>query len=242
MAKYNNDLGAPEFGSNNYKALEQGEYDAVVHGIVSLGLRPDEFTNEAGAVEKKDPKIYLRVIFEIPGKLRDDGTTVTTSKSIKLTRDPVKGNWGKFLTSLGERVDKDSIDHYKSKEKLNGLLGKSVVVDVAEWKNGEGSSIATFRKLDPRLPQPKATRGVFFFNPLSPDLKIFRENLTFKTQQEVMSALNANQFPRELHEAWAEAQVARENEQQDNKAQPKQTAPHDSNNYHNAVDWNEESI
>lgn len=241
MTKYNNDLGAPEFGSN-YKALEQGEYDAVVHGIVSLGLRPDEFTNESGVTEKKDPKIYLRVIFEIPDKLRDDGTTTTTSKSIKLTKDPVKGNWGKFLTALGERVDKDNIDHYKSKEKLNSLLGKSVVVDVAEWKNGEGSSIAAFRKLDPRLPQPKATRETFFFNPLSPDLKMFRENLTFKTKQEVMSALNANQFPRELHEAWAEVQIERENKQQDNKTQPKATETRNNQDYSDAVDWNEESI
>lgn len=234
-----NDLGIVEGGGKTYPLLEEKDYDAVVHGIVILGRHPVEFQGQ-----KKEPQVFMRVILELPDVVRDDGTTATTGKKIKITSSVDKGNFAKFLQTLGLKVTEDNIRQYFSNEAQKSLLGKAVVASVAQWeKDGvRAASIREFAKLDPRLPQPKGVRGTFYFNPLSPDLKVFRENLTFRTQQEVMSALNANQFPRELHEAWAEIQIERENKQQDNKPQTKATEPHDSNNYNDAVDWNEESI
>jgi hypothetical protein len=228
---YTNDLGAPERGMNTkYTPLDSGDYDAVVHGIVSLGLNPDVYEGV-----QKTPKVFLRVIVELPDQLREDGTTITTSRKIKVSNSVDLGNWAKFLTALGEKVTEQNIKSYSSRDKLEDLLGKSVVAVVDQWESDTGltASIKEFRKLDPRLPQPKAVRETFFFNPLSPDLKIFKENLTFRTKQEVMSALNANQFPAELHQAWKEAQADNASKQQDKgRGQSVTTSPMQQTSYH----------
>jgi hypothetical protein len=213
-----NDLGVTSTGGKSYPVLEAKDYDAVVHGIVSLGRHPVEYQGT-----KKEPQVFLRIIVELPEVVREDGTTATTGKKIKVTNSVDKGNFAKFLTALGEKVTEANIESYFSNNAQKGLLGKAVVVTVEQWESdtGTAASIKEFTKLDPRLPKPQAKRETFFFNPLSPDLKVFKENLTFRTKQEVMSALNANQFPAELHQAWKEAQA--ENEQKKTNNQQTET-------------------
>lgn len=197
-----NDLGIP-VSSGNFELLPTGEYDAVIHGIINLGLRPVEFQGEV-----KAPAVFIKLVLELPDKVREDGMTTVVSKKIKLTNSVDKGNYAKLLTTLGEKVTKANMNSYLSSNALKALLGKSVIVTVDHWQSDDGvkATVRELLKLDPRLPQPKATRETFFFNPLAPDLAVFKDILTYYTKKEVMEALNASNFPAELHAAWAEEQ------------------------------------
>lgn len=197
-----NDLGIP-VSSGGYELLPAGEYDAVIHGIINIGLRPVEFQGE-----KKAPAVFIKLILELPDKLRDDGVSTVVSKKIKLTNSVDKGNYAKLLTTLGEKVSKANINSYLTSDALKALLGKSAIVVVDHWQSDDGvkATVRELLKLDPRLPQPQATRDTFFFNPLAPDLAVFKDTLTYYTKKEIMEALNADNFPPELHAAWAEEQ------------------------------------
>lgn len=221
-----NELGVPESG-NRYEVLEGKDYDAVVHGIVSLGLQPVEYKGE-----KKQPQVFLRVIVELPDVVREDGTTATTGKRIKVTDSVDKGNFAKFLLALGEKVTESNIRSYFSSEALKSLLGRYVVASVEQWESdtGTAASIKEFIKFHPNAPKPMPKRETFYFNPLTPDLKVFENNLSYRTQKDVMSALNANNFPPQLHELWEKIQVEREEKQKENNNKDNNTPPWEEKN------------
>lgn len=196
-----NDLGIVE--SNGYELLEAKDHDAVVHGIVNLGLRPVEFQGE-----KKNPAVFIKVILELPDVIREDNETAVIGKKVKLTNSVDKGNYAKLLTAFGEKVTKINMSSYLNSEALKKLLGKPIIARIDHWESEEGTRAAVRElvKLDPRLPQPQATRATFFFNPLAPDLEVFKNTLTYFTQKEIMEALNADSFPKELHLEWVKIQ------------------------------------
>ena len=64
------DMGAATTSGTDFKPLEAQSYDFVIHGIVGLGLRPNSFQGEV-----KAPVAQIKVIFELPDAVRDDGQT-----------------------------------------------------------------------------------------------------------------------------------------------------------------------
>lgn len=187
-----------------YTLLDEKEHDAVIFGIINLGLQEGkEYDGKATAA-----KTAIRLILELPSEVNEEGEAATVQKKINITGNVEKGNYAKLLIALGEKVNKNNINSYLSPAALQGLLGKSVVAKVEHFETTDGkrNMVSELTKLDPRLPQPKGTRHTFFFNPFKPDLEVFKNDLTSYGQKEVMAALNSDNFPAELHEAWAEIQ------------------------------------
>jgi hypothetical protein len=190
-----------------YKLIEEGDYDAVIFGVINLGLQKVEYKDEV-----KSPATFIRLILEIPSIVNEKGEPATIQKKVKLTASVDKGNYAKLLLALGYKVDKSSIGKYLSIDGLKGLIGKSVVAKIAHFNTSDGkrNMVQELVKLDPRLPQPVGTKKQFLFNPFSPDLDIFKNDVTSYGQDEIMKALNAANFPKELHEAYAASLEARE--------------------------------
>lgn len=186
-----------------YNLLDEGTYDAVIIGVVNTGLHPVKFKGE-----KKMPASYIRVVLEIPAITNDEGESATVQKRIKLTSHVEKGKFAEVLKALGEKVDKNTIMGYLTHKGLEKLLGKTctITIDHFETDKGKRNAVGNISRLDPRLEQPKASRKLFCFNPFKPDIAVFKNDVTAFTQKEVMTALNSDNYPPELHEAWAEIQ------------------------------------
>lgn len=212
-----NDMGFIE--NTGFTSMDVGEYDAVIHGVIGLGLHP--VADYKG--KKKQPNVFVRVIFEIPSLLRDDKSTTTIGKRIKLGIHE-NSKCYEFLSDVyGKSFNKTEVGSYIDSAGLKQLLGKTVTVTISTFEK-EGKNITYVEKaarLDPRLPQPVSTRELFLFNPLNPDIEVFKKILTYKTQEDVMNALNSDNYPKELHEAWVAIQ---EDKASDNKSAPFNTA------------------
>ena len=219
-----NDMGVE---IKSFEAIDEGTYDFVIHGVVGLGLR--EIPAFQG--QEKPPAVQAKVIFELPELQREDGQSQMLTYKLTLSTSE-KSNCFKFFKLIhGDKVSKATISQFLTSEGLRGLLGKTGTVGVKHW-NKDGRNIATvdregFARLHPKVKPPEATRPAFFFNPLNPDMEVFKNTLTFWTKKEVMSALNSDKFPAELHEAWAKAQEDEEN-RKNNKEQAKSEKQEDT--------------
>ena len=200
------DLGFEQKGS--FKAIDEGIYDAVIHGIVHLGIHPQ--LDDPKTKKPKPPKGKIKVIFELPDVIRDDGETGLISKDIRLTSGE-KGDYFKlFAACLGNKVTEEQV----ISTDLEELLGSKLAVTVEQWNNKKlnksGSKVPqdAMNFLDPRLAAvaKPATRPTFLFSPLKPDLEVFKNTLTYWTQKTVMEALNSDTYPKELHAAWVTIQ------------------------------------
>lgn len=209
--------------SGEFSILEAKDYDAVVHGIIHLGRQ----NREPFQGKPRKPANMIRVVFELPGELRsNDGLPVVIAKKIPLSDSVEKGNFAKFLVALGEKPTSTNILQYMLKEGLAKLLGKSAVVTVGHFEGdkGETAYVDEITKLDPRLPQPKPVRETFLFHPRQPDMRIFKDILTFWCKQDIMSAVDSDQFPKELHGAWVAAQEAEANKENSSNSNAEQNS------------------
>lgn len=203
--KQYSDMGVPlSVGGGDFKPLDAGSYDFVIHGIIGLGLRPKTFEGK-----EMPPTAVIKIIFELPQSIRDDGQTQVIGYKINPSVSP-KSNYYKLCKMLlGDRVSEATMSEFVTSKGMQQLLGQVGVLTVKHWDK-DGRVIATidrdgFSKLDPRLPKPEAKRPAFFFNPFAPDLATFKEILTAHSRKEVMEALNADTFPPELHQAYAKS-------------------------------------
>lgn len=197
----------PDFVS--LEVIPEGEYDAVLFGIVNIGRQP--------GWKGKPPENKIKLLFEIPSFERGEEKLPTVvSKKVKLSayiKNPNKAGgfdsgFFSLLSSLGLKVSKDTIMSYLTTEGLTSLLSKSCVVTVRHWVKDKDNIIPCAKevsKLHPKAPQPEGKLNCFYFTPRQPNMEVFN-NLTFYTKKEVMSALDADQFPKELHEAWVKVQ------------------------------------
>ncbi len=202
-----------EFGytpSTGFTPMEAGDYDAVLQGIIVMGRQPRTFEGKP-----KPPQVRLKFVFEIPDLVREgssDSTapkeTSTTSYKVWLSDSLDKGGFAKALRALGENPTKDSIMGYMSQAGLTPLLGRGIVLTVKQFEGEKGVSacVETLTKLHAKIAIPVATRPIFYFNPMMPDIEVFNKLLSYYTKKEVMGAVNSEQFPKELHAAWVVAQ------------------------------------
>lgn len=192
-------------GGGNYEPLAAGKYDAVLHAIIALEMQKHVYQGvETGIV----PKVLL--LFEIPSELRPgrDGAELPAMLSYEMTLSShEKSTFTKVVSALHHKaLSEDSVyDIINSQEAIEGLLGKACTVDVKEYKNKLGqtkNAVKGIGELDKRLPQPTAVRDSFVFTAANPDLDIFKERLIGWTRDKLMSAVNADEFPAELHQAY----------------------------------------
>lgn len=193
-------------GGSGFQPLKEGDYDAVLHGIVGLGIQKGSIYQG----EQKPPVYKFKFIFEVPSEERgEDKLPATISKSINLSNNVDRGGFALILKSLGVQVNKNTIMSYATKDELVKLLGKSLQITVEQFTGDNGKAASYVKettKLHPKVEKPAAVREGFYFNPRFPDLNVFNNTLTHGTKSQVMSALDADQFPTELHEAWVKAQ------------------------------------
>lgn len=214
MSDESYEFDLPPTGGGNYPVLASGDYDGVVHGLIYLGTQ--KRTPWEG--KARLPVQQFKVIFELPESLREDETKLPNviSKTVNISSHIEKGGLAVFLRALGENPTAETINSYRAKDRLLSLLGKSAVLGVEQFEGSEGRKavmVKSLTKLDPRLPKPKGTREAFYFNPKNPDIKVFKDVITYFTKKKIMEALDADQFPKEIHQAWAEAQEAEASKQ-----------------------------
>jgi len=202
----NDFMGFVPSTGGKYECLPVGSYDYVIHGIVGLGLRPHSFEGK-----ELKPHAVIKIIFEIPDSLREDGMTELLSVKLPISTNE-KSHFFKFCTVLlGASITNvaENMNRLCTATGLKNLLGKTGTLTVSDWKSGEGRSVdrAGFHPLHPKAPVPAATRECIFFNPFSPDIDVFKNNLTFYTRKDIMEALNADSFTDELKQAYQETLV-----------------------------------
>lgn len=191
-----------------YEPLPEGKHDAVLHAIVSLERQKYEFKGQS----KVSPKVLM--IFEIPSILRPAGDKkeLPALQNYELTvSTSEKGNFIKVVEALEHKsFDEDSLYDFINDEKsMTGLLGKTCIVDIVTKKNQNGdlrNYMNGVLELDERLaktmPDLKPTREPFIFTTAKPDIDIFKNKLISWTRDKIMSAVNSDEFPAELHKAY----------------------------------------
>lgn len=203
-----NDMGFEARGA--FEPIKEGTYDAVVHAVVGLGLNRSFYKDQ-----EKAPAVNVKIIYELPDVERDDGTTATIAQRLKLSTHEKSRCYQMLSTLLGKKLTGSEALNAVSSEGLKNLLGKQATVTISHWIKDDKAIpvVSEVNKLDPRLAAAatKGKRETFFFNPLSPDLNVFKSFLTFGTQEQVMKAENASNFPKDLHEAWVKIQEDKAN-------------------------------
>ncbi|CAB4120915.1 hypothetical protein UFOVP1_32 [uncultured Caudovirales phage] len=214
-----NDMGFDTAPKGSFTPIEPGTYDFVIHGIVGLGLRKPFFDVDDNG-KKVLPKVAVKIIFELPSNVRDDGQTEVTAMSCNMSTHGKSQLFKVFHACLGDAViasyDKNGTPimdiERVSATGLKVLLGSVGALTIVNKKSEKGqiyARVSAVNYLDPRLPRPVATREQFFFSPFQPDLEVFKNNLSYWTQKDVMSSLNADTFPKELHDAWVKIEEDR---------------------------------
>lgn len=223
-----NDFGL-EITERKFELIPAGNYDFIIHGIVNVGVRKP-YTELTPEGKKALPKNQIKVIFEFPSSIRDDGETNVSSLNLAVSLHGKSSMFKLFNACFGQAIidgyDKQGNPTMKSEyltashiEKLLGSVGTLTIIhkatDNRTYARIKPDSLVA---LHPLVPKPIATRETFLFNPLQPDLEVFKNKLTYWTQKEIMEAMNVEAFPTELHKAWLEIQEERNNKEE--KADP----------------------
>ncbi len=215
-----NEWGVPIAQSKN-EPIEEGRFDATIHAIVRLG-RQKVYKWEGKAFSTTDYTVKLqnKIIFEVPDSKRESDPTTPNviSKDLNVTSSLEKGAYAKFLQAAGEKLNSvNDLLSFFSKEGSEKLLGKGVSLAIIrkEGKHGVYARIDEITRLDPRLPQPVSVRDTFYFDPFKPDIDIFKDKLTYYTKETIMKSVDSDLFPKELHEAWRDAQVEKASREQE---------------------------
>lgn len=201
------DLGISMKAGKEYEPVKEGKYDFLVHGIVFLGEQPNlmGFKNEKGELQKPSPQ--FKFIFELPKAIREDGLSEVMSLNVTAS----VSERGFYITLVSILLDKtmtpDEMADYVTSAGLKSLLGKAGRLRVVHWeKDGRKGAKIDRKGLYPHdedREMPVAKRETFFFNPLQPDMNIFKNVLTHWTRKEIMQAVNAKDFCKEIHQEWA---------------------------------------
>jgi hypothetical protein len=220
------DLGFEIHTGGDFKDVPVGTHDAVVHGIVYLGLVANNFKNDKTG-EPMPPAPQIKIIVELPNEVRGDGQTQVMSTDVTLSCNTIRGNYAPIIAAITKtKQTPESMAKYMYSDGLKELLGKAVGVTVSEWEKDGRKGVMLERKgffqFDYRLPQPVPKRPAFFFSPVNPDIEVFEKTLTAWTRKKIMEAVNVAQFPDVLKQSWAKMQVedaaAEEARKQPNKS------------------------
>lgn len=188
-------------GAGELTVLEPGSYDALLHGVVDLGVHETEFQGQSTGRKR-----LIKFIFEIPSVTLDSGESLVIGfKDSPLSASP-KSNVAKIVTALtGVKEPKDIVKILNGN--LESLLGKPLSLQIKNFKTNSGDTrhaIESVSKLDERITPPDARREGFVFTFDGADVDVFRDKLTKYTQDKILSAENADELPAEIHQAAAD--------------------------------------
>lgn len=141
-----------------FKPLDSGTHIARVCSIIHLGTR----TENIKGVDVTRNRIYIT--FEVPTKLKDDGTPFTIGQEFTLSMNK-QGNLLPFIESmLGRQMTKDETREFD----VFTLVGKTAMLNVIHTApNAEGNVYANIKSVSP-LPEgmtcPEAVITPFMFD------------------------------------------------------------------------------
>jgi len=176
--------------------------ESVIYGIVFFDEQKVQYDKEVPAEFKK----LMKILVEFPGFEQEDGAKVTLgSKYINCTNSD-KGNLIKlYAAATGlEKVTPDLLKEALNTNGLSDMLGKRIGSKIDYWgENLDNHKLAGLTEW-PDTGQPvKLTNKTFVFHPRFPDMKVWKESLGFFVKKDIMASVNASEFPKELHDAWA---------------------------------------
>lgn len=195
-----------KFADNSLPDLDEGEYSAVLIGVVYLGAHEKEYKG------KKTVTSRGKFIFEIPTKTNDKGETRVIAKTVKnLTTNSRGAFLGLSSILLGKKLTSEDLAKYNRnvQRPLEETLGKQVSLTIEHFTTDDGTK-AYVKEI--RAPHPKddpvtATKEFVYFDPYVGTVDEFNK-LTYYTKNEVMSALDASDFPAAIHKQWVKDQEA----------------------------------
>ncbi len=221
MTQYNDfGLAIPEVNNFEYEIVPAGTYDFVIYGIINMGIR-EPYKGE-GATPGRLPVANLKILFELANCFKEDKSTNVIGLNLPISLHG-RSNIFRLVNACFGDVVIDKYDkkgypimkaEYLDSVNIKGLLGKVGSLTVIHKPSKASDKTYAVVKpdsiiaLDPRLPKPIATKDFILFNPLQPDLDVFRK-LTYWTQKDIMAAMNAQAFPTELHDAWVRIEEAK---------------------------------
>ena len=213
-----------EKGGTAFLSLEDGRYDARVLGIVGLGKQ-----DLSKAKYPKPPTNQLKIIFEIPSLFNTDDEnseyrrTLTTSRKYAVTCGD-RANLNKTLSAVYKTsLTQDACEAIVTDDaKLEACLGKCLKVDTTSFdSNGSKIGYANgWLELDVDLEHrvPANAQDTFIFFPNNPDMAVWNKDIKFHVKENVMSAINAASYPKELHQQFVLDQEAEEIKKQERAA------------------------
>lgn len=218
------DFGLEVPASVSFEPVAAGQYDFVIHAVIGLGRRKSYKDSQGKTVQ---PKTSIKVLFELPGSLRNDEQPELVSVNLTTSLHGKSGMYQLMFACFGTDII-DSYNkqgaaimksEYASSLYVTKLIGKTgqLTVTHRESKNGNtyaSVDIGSIRSLDPRLPKPVPVRDPLLFSPMQPNIDTFHR-LTYWTQKEIMDAENVSSFPTSLHDAWVKIQEEKAKEDGD---------------------------
>lgn len=200
--------------------IDEGVHDAVLIGIVQEGVHVKQFKGK-----DKPPAMQVKLIFEIPSiTYEHDGQVL--SKVIGRSMPMIiaeRANFFKFFKAMGimkEPTKEEAEKLFSTKDSVINMLGTSVSLTVEHRTSKDNDTfnvIESVSKLDPRLPQPESKRKHFVFSLNSPDLEVFKNDLTPYSRHTIMNSLSAKSLPKEFHEAYIAEQEAIKNKKSEDE-------------------------
>ena len=201
-----------------YEVLKPGKYDAVLSAVITLEHQLKVFKGEESVYNQ------YRLLFELPNEMitiGEEELPSILSLDVSVQNINEKSKVFKIVNNLlHQSLSKDEIAELVGNEEgIKTLLGKPAVLTISKYKSRYGTehnAIKDVSELDPRLPQPEAVRKPFIFSVANPDLNIFKNKVSRYTRDKIMSAVNADEFPKELHKAYCQLKEQEAANNQDN--------------------------
>ncbi len=193
------------FTDTSLPDLNEGEYSAVLIGVVYLGTHKRTYKGED---KGQCPKAKL--IFEIPSQVSAKGETKVISKNIGNLTTNARGSFLPIASVLlGKKLTSEELARYNKNtaSPLKETIGKQVTLSIAHFSTDDGTRayVEEVRVAHPKDDPITATKDDVYFDPYEGTLATFN-TLTYYTKSEVMSAVDAKEFPAELHKQWVKDQ------------------------------------
>lgn len=203
-----------KFADSSLPDLDEGEYSAVLIGVVYLGTHEKSYKGKVTGLAAKG-----KLIFEIPSQVNSKGETKVVGKTIKNLTTSTKGSFLPIASVLlGKKLSSEELARYNKSTPtpLKETIGKQVTLTIAHFTTEDGTRayVEDVRAAHPKDDPIKATKDSVYFDPYDCTLEAFNA-LTYFTKSEVMAAVDSKEFPAEIHKQWVKDQEQKAKEDAD---------------------------
>lgn len=193
-----------KFVDNSLPDLDEGEYPAVLTGVVWTGYQKQSERDAAKWGVKPDTP-QMKFIFEVPTQMNRFNETVTMTKTIKNVTTSSRGGFIEVASAIvGKNLQSTELAMIlKQPQPFADKLGKQVALDIAHF-NVEGEERAYIKEV--KKPHPKddpvqGTRSTVYFDPAEPDMSAW-SLLSYHIKHNIMTGVDSAEYPAVLQKQW----------------------------------------